>query len=85
MSDELDAIRKTLQAHTDELQKRSGIDAAILLVLSVMARDLNLTANPDKTIEKLKTTFLFSRLQDKEIEAAIKALEMILKSRNHSL
>ncbi len=85
MSEELDAIRKTLQAHADELQKRSGIDAAILLLLSVVARDLNLTANPDKTIEKLKTTFLFSRLQDKEIDAAIKALEMILKSRNHSL
>ena len=74
MSDELDAIRKTLQAHTDELQKRSGIDAAVLLVLSVIARDLNLTANPDKTIEKLKTSFLFSRLQDQEIDAAIKAL-----------
>ncbi len=85
MSEELDAIRKTLQAHADELQKRSGIDAAILLLLSVVARDLNLTANPDKTIEKLKTTFLFSRLQDKEIDAAIKALEMILKSQNHSL
>ncbi len=85
MSDELDAIRKTLQAHTDELQKRSGIDAAVLLVLSVIARDLNLTAHPDKTIEKLKTSFLFSRLQDQEIDAAIKALEMILKSRNHSL
>ncbi len=85
MSEELDAIRKTLQAHADELQKRSGIDAAILLVLTVMARELNLTAHPDKTIETLKTSFLFSRLQDKEIEAAIKALEMILKSRNHSL
>jgi hypothetical protein len=44
-----------------------------------------LTANPDETIEKLKTSFLFSRLQDREIEAAIKALEMILKSRHHSL
>jgi hypothetical protein len=85
MSEELDAIRKTLQAHADELQKRSGIDAAVLLLLSVVARDLNLTADPDKTIEKLKTTFLFSRLQDREIEAAIKALEMILKSRNHPL
>lgn len=85
MSDELEAIRKTLQAHTDELQKRSGIDAAMLLVLSVVARNLHLTATPDKTIENLKTSFLFSRLQDKEIEAAIKALEMILKSRNHSL
>ncbi len=85
MSDELDAIRKMLQAHTDELQKRSGIDAAMLVVLAVVARDLNLTADPDKTIEKLRTTFLFSRLQDKEIDAAVKALEMILKSGNHSL
>lgn len=85
MSDELDAIRSTLQAHADELQRRSGIDAAILLILSVVARQLNLTEEPDQTIEKLKTTFLFSRLEDKEIEAAIKALEMILKSRNHSL
>jgi hypothetical protein len=85
MSEELDAIRKTLQAHADELQKRSGIDAALLLLLSIVARDLNLTAAPDKTIETLKTSFLFSRLQDKEIDAAIKALEMILKSRNHPL
>ncbi|HKB58410.1 MAG TPA: hypothetical protein VKC56_00040, partial [Gallionellaceae bacterium] len=71
--------------HSDELQKRSGIDAAVLLVLSVVARELHLTTHPDETIEKLKTSFLFSRLQDKEIETAIKALEMILKSRNHSL
>jgi hypothetical protein len=85
MSDELDTIRKTLQAHADELQKRSGTDAALLLLLSIIARELNLTANPDETIEKLKTSFLFSRLQDREIEAAIKALEMILKSRHHSL
>lgn len=85
MSEELDAIRKTLQAHADELQRRSGIDAAMLLVLSVVAHELNLTTEPDKTIERLKTTFLFSRLEDKEIDAAVKALEIILKSRHHSL
>ncbi len=85
MSEEMDAIIKTLQAHADELEKRSGIDAAILLVLSVIAREINLTAEPDKTIEKLKTSFLFSSLGDREVEAAGKALEMILKKRNHSL
>ncbi len=84
MSEEMDAIIKTLQAHADELEKRSGIDAAILLVLSVIAREINLTGNPDKTLEKLKASFLFSQLGDREIDAAEKALEMILRKRDHS-
>ena len=76
----IDALLEAVEAHAAELEKRSGVDAAIMLVLSALAKELKLTSDPDKTIERLKTTFLFSRLRDGEIEAAGKALEMILKN-----
>lgn len=77
--DPIDVLLEASQAHAAELKKRSGVDAAILLVLLAVLKELKLSPASAERIEKLKTSFLYSKLQDDEVEAANRTLQLLLQ------
>ena len=78
-TDPIDVLLEASQAHAAELKRRSGIDAAILLVLSAVLRELRISPASQEQVERLKASFLYSRLQDGEVEAANQTLHLLLQ------
>ena len=78
--DPLDVVLEALQAQTAEIHKLHGICCALIVVCKALAKDAPLTTDPEKSIERLMTHALFSKLPDDQIEAAGKALHMMLLS-----
>ena len=80
ISKEIDVLFDAVCAMGEEIKRRSGIDAAMMLSLSLILKELKISPVSDDQLEKLKTSFLFSRLQDQEIDSANKALEFLLQN-----
>ena len=86
MSDDshaIDALLDASVAQGEELKRRSGIDAAMMLALSLILKELKISPVSDEQLEKLKTSFLFSRIQDQEIDSAHKALGFLLQNQGY--
>jgi hypothetical protein len=76
--DPFDVVLETLQAQTAELHKLHGICCALICVCRALVKDSEITSDPEKSIEKLMTHALFSKLPDAQIEAAGRTLNMLL-------
>lgn len=81
--DPIDVLLDASHAQAEELKKRSGVDAAMMLALSLVLKELKISPVSDEQLENLKASFLFSKLQDQEIEAANTTLEFLLKNQGH--
>ena len=79
MAEQIDVLLEASQAHTAELLKQSGTNAALVLMLSAVLTELKIAPASDEQLERLKTSFHFSKLQDREVEAAHKTLRLLLQ------
>lgn len=78
-NDPIDVILEALDVQSKEIHKLHGTVAALSLLCTALAEHVKLADDPDATIERMKNTFLFSRLPDGQVEVASKALELFLK------
>jgi hypothetical protein len=83
--DPIDVVLEALDAQAKEIHKLHGTVAALGLLCTALAEHVKLTDDPDATIERMKNTFLFSRLPDAQVEVASKALELFLKPPRRNL
>ncbi|HKB58413.1 MAG TPA: hypothetical protein VKC56_00055 [Gallionellaceae bacterium] len=79
MEDPIDVLLAASEAHSEQIAKLQGMIAALGMVCTALAEEVKLAPNPDASIEKLKTSFLFSKLPDAQVQAANRMLELVLK------
>jgi hypothetical protein len=83
MNDPIDALLEASVEHAKEIQKLHGEIAALTLLVRWLVIESGKAPDIEAEIERLKTSFLFSRLPDGQVEAAGKLLHTALETHRH--